>query len=772
MKKENGKSVVSLIVELICALLGSCVICAALLPAMGHEAGMADCALFIAVDLSIIFLMSRRWWIAPVLIVALGALGAGAVWVFKLKDAVIDYVRGFIEWYSAACPYTLPYSENGSIFLIHLALCFPVTLVLYLFFRRFSFLPVWLLLSGGLLVWMYVTGYEGMLASAAILLIVAFVLIARTNARSINRKLGGIIPAASMQVTALVLTPFMVLFAFAMGPKEDGEWQSKALVNFVEDLEDVMAAYGGGGTGSGAFSLGYSGLAPNGTRLGGDVKPDNKPVMHVKTDMPILLAGTVYDSYDGGSWYDSGALNRFRFNSPLWRGRRREVYDIDRPVSRDAAVLYNNITKEATLEVSMNVRFRAIFAEGKVTGLNLRNGDDADVYFNTQGELFFSELPGFGANYTLTTRVFDKKAPGFDENMSRLLSYAAADEDERYEELAALCTRVPDSVEPFVRELAAEITEGCEDDYQKACAIEKWLADNCTYTQTPGEVPMGRDFVSSFLENREGYCTYYASAMTVLARLAGLPARYATGYGMKQADIQPNTVSYIATNATAHAWTQIYFYGLGWMDFDPVKWNFHELVEKDPPKPDAKPDLSPPPILELPKPELPEPELPELPQNTVSAARRSGNIGKILIIVLVCDAAAFLLFMIMRFVLLFFRVENFYRRLNRKHRDSAARADECYRQILKQLGFLGLEMEPSDTILSFCRRADEALSCEEDGEQIQNVCRPVILSRFANRPPTDEDVRKMCDYYIFMERKLRKTMGIRKYILRRMLFGR
>ena len=55
---------------------------------------------------------------------------------------------------------------------------------------------------------------------------------------------------------------------------------------------------------------------------------------------------------------------------------------------------------------------------------------------------------------------------------------------------------------------------------------------------------------------------------------------------------------------------------------------------------------------------------------------------------------------------------------------------------------------------------------------METVCRPVLLSRFARQAPTDRDIRRMCDFYIFLERKLRKTLGVRRYILRRMVLGR
>ena len=776
MKKQKTGSGSSLIVELICCLLGGCAFCTALLPALGQEVGMTDCMLFVAVDLSVIFLLSRRWWIAPALIAAVALLGFGAVWAFKLKDPIRDYVNGFIEWYNAAYPYTLPYSENGSQFLVHLAFSFPVTLVLYVYFRRLSFLPVWILLSCGLLVWMTYSGAENMLTVAALLLIVLFVLICRTNARSINRKLGRgeKIPTSAMLVTAMVLAPLAVLFAFAFGPKEEGKWQSKALVNFVEDLGDVFSFYGEGSSSGGSFDLSYSGLSPNGFELGGNIEPNNRNVLRVKTDTPILLAGAVYDTYNGYGWYDGWGQGRFRFNSPLWKGKRREIFTIDKPSSNQAAGPYGKITRSALLDISMIVNFRSLFTGGKLERLSLQRADDSQVYFNTQGELYTLEFQDYALTYTIRTRVFDREQENFDWNMHVLLKYASASKDREYEDILARYTGLSDTIEPFAAELVEEITAGCEDDYDKALAIENWIRDNCTYTQTPGDAPGDRVFLSYFLETREGYCTYYATAMTLMARMAGLPARYVTGYGLKQADRVKDTTSYVATNATAHAWSQVYFYGVGWVDFDPTHWNFYELVAKDEPEPEEKPKpTAKPDVPELPEPEFPEPELPE-PETDHEplAPKKKDNTGKILLIILGCDLAAFLIFLLVRFILLFFRVENFYRRLNRKYPDNAARADVCYRQLLKQLGFLGLEMQPSDTIRSFCERADEALAGERARYPLETVCEPVVLSRFAGREPTDGEIRRMCDHYIFLERTLRKKLGIRSYILRRMVLGR
>ena len=78
-----------------------------------------------------------------------------------------------------------------------------------------------------------------------------------------------------------------------------------------------------------------------------------------------------------------------------------------------------------------------------------------------------------------------------------------------------------------------------------------------------------QDVVDYFLfEAKSGFCTYYASAMAVLLRLEGIPARVATGYA-------PGTYvkeqgSFLISGDLAHAWVEVYFPDYGWISFEPT----------------------------------------------------------------------------------------------------------------------------------------------------------------------------------------------------------
>jgi hypothetical protein len=69
-------------------------------------------------------------------------------------------------------------------------------------------------------------------------------------------------------------------------------------------------------------------------------------------------------------------------------------------------------------------------------------------------------------------------------------------------------------------------------------------------------------------ELQEGYCDYFSTAMVVMARAAGLPARLVIGYASGAYD--PAAGRFVVTEAEAHAWVEIYFPEQGWIEFEPT----------------------------------------------------------------------------------------------------------------------------------------------------------------------------------------------------------
>jgi hypothetical protein len=127
---------------------------------------------------------------------------------------------------------------------------------------------------------------------------------------------------------------------------------------------------------------------------------------------------------------------------------------------------------------------------------------------------------------------------------------------------------LPDDIPERVLALARDLTATAPTPYDRAVAIETYLRTFPYNLDVPAPPP-GRDVADYFLfELQEGYCDYYATAMVVMARAAGLPSRYVAGYAAGTYDYL--TGRYTVSEANAHAWVEVYFPGYGWIEFEPT----------------------------------------------------------------------------------------------------------------------------------------------------------------------------------------------------------
>ncbi|MDE6834745.1 MAG: transglutaminase-like domain-containing protein [Ruminococcus sp.] len=106
-------------------------------------------------------------------------------------------------------------------------------------------------------------------------------------------------------------------------------------------------------------------------------------------------------------------------------------------------------------------------------------------------------------------------------------------------------------------------------------AIRERIEQENNYSLSPGKTPANRDFINYFLlENHRGYCIHYATAGVMLARMAGIPARYATGYIVVSDDFTDETKNSDGTytidikDNRSHAWAEVYLDGYGWLPFE------------------------------------------------------------------------------------------------------------------------------------------------------------------------------------------------------------
>lgn len=142
-------------------------------------------------------------------------------------------------------------------------------------------------------------------------------------------------------------------------------------------------------------------------------------------------------------------------------------------------------------------------------------------------------------------------------------------ERQTYLQLPLYMRSIESGVHRFVRQ-TLRVASQSESDYRRAQRLAAELQRDAVYTLRPPAVPEGRDATEFFLENRRGYCTYYASALAVLCRAAGIPARIVSGFAVfdNEGDALDEDGWVPLREANAHAWTEVWVPGWGWAVMD------------------------------------------------------------------------------------------------------------------------------------------------------------------------------------------------------------
>lgn len=160
-------------------------------------------------------------------------------------------------------------------------------------------------------------------------------------------------------------------------------------------------------------------------------------------------------------------------------------------------------------------------------------------------------------------------------------------------EVRATYLQLPNTLPERVRDLARRIIGDAATPLEKAMRVQTYLRLNYPYQLEVPPRTSGQDAVDYFLfEAPGGNCNYYASAMAVLLRTLNVPARVAVGYAMGTFDFERR--AYRVTADSAHAWVEVYFPGVGWVEFEPTS-NRSALNYIH-----AQPDVSDPVVTQIP----------------------------------------------------------------------------------------------------------------------------------------------------------------------------
>lgn len=417
-----------------------------------------------------------------------------------------------------------------------------------------------------------------------------------------GKKTYGMAPAALI----LLSTPACLLvltFAYKM-PASDHPIQWEWMTSGIETLQSYVKTQFHIGNPE-YFNISSTGFNEKSDRLGGNVKLDDTLVMKVDSSQGgIYLKGAVREQYTGYSWENPESeltelgqlLDLEDFNTDTYK------FYAGGQILTNGTSSTNNNNDKITLKITYeNIRTKTLFIPGNIQRLTF-DGAPINVFLDAYGipssnkyldkefkynvELSdinkhyesIAEYLRFSSNDLISQSVIISTGGNIQGQNNTLDGKDVKTQEQITQEISAKYLQLPAQLPERVRNLAHEITSLRTNDYDRVKAIERYLSNNYTYTLLPGDIPKDRDFVDYFLfDLKQGYCTYYASAMTVLARSIGIPARYVEGYVIPQTPTEGTT--YEVTNKQAHAWVEVYFPRFGWMTFEPTAPYFQNLYD-------------------------------------------------------------------------------------------------------------------------------------------------------------------------------------------------
>ncbi len=164
-------------------------------------------------------------------------------------------------------------------------------------------------------------------------------------------------------------------------------------------------------------------------------------------------------------------------------------------------------------------------------------------------------------------------------------------------------------VDQQVAALAAQVTAGSRTAFDATVAVNEWFTqprNGFSYNLQTAPGNSGDALLDFLFTGRRGYCEQFASAMTIMLRTLGVPARVAIGFtaGTATGD------SRLITTKDAHAWVEAWFPGAGWLPFDPTPLSDGRTATPGYAPADIPPPAGPPPPAEPPQAgaETPAPE--------------------------------------------------------------------------------------------------------------------------------------------------------------------
>jgi transglutaminase-like putative cysteine protease len=309
------------------------------------------------------------------------------------------------------------------------------------------------------------------------------------------------------------------------------------------------------GNGNGITTVGFS----QSLDLAADLKDRSKaPVLQYTTEdtspPPLRVAVGAYYRPDPGVWLPSGRP---------WRSSEGQAELSPSPKVQEPAGLSPEVPKQTfTMDVRRNLlEDPYLAAPYPLTGANL-GGIAWGADYETQSIRVAARPDSYSVAYwdLQPTKAILRSSPPISEHTRNLFSLDLTLDGPYVGRVTALTKR---------------LTSGINSAYDKAMAIQQYLRTDGGFTYSLILAPpvknasgknAGDDSLTNFLITKQGYCVQFATAMVMMSRAAGIPARMDLGFlpGSEAKGV------WTVVAADAHAWPELYLEGIGWTRFEPT----------------------------------------------------------------------------------------------------------------------------------------------------------------------------------------------------------
>ena len=288
--------------------------------------------------------------------------------------------------------------------------------------------------------------------------------------------------------------------------------------------------------------------------------------------MPLYWRGVSFDRYDGQAWV------RTLREGQLQSAQPDQVVELQRPAPHLSLIRQDIYLEPSPHQVlfALNPLYRvklpAMVQRVRVQVGQLGGQQDRarlirqwgrSVFVTRTGDVYYNYTGDVGYQYTAWSRPVFPSGNDLRRVDERLTLQQVQEQFPN-----DLYLQLPPEVNPKIRELARELTRTAPTYFDKVQAIEDYLRRNFTYTldlPDPGAEPPLDAFLFT---HRRGHCEYFATAMTVMLRSIGIPARLVNGYLGGRWNAYDRYLAVLAANA--HSWVEVPFAGYGWVTFDPT----------------------------------------------------------------------------------------------------------------------------------------------------------------------------------------------------------